>query len=159
VDNLAFSFEQLKSAAMNKKAQEMSESFEKEDGVKSGIDAFVRNLPVEDMVCDVSLFLPDAHGPQPKTLFACRWCAECKMKMSLEVDAIVHSKASGRSDHIRTKCVRASADKRRRLLSAAHPWQKRGAKKLGLSGGDPPEDTRIDAASHLPPPPPPHPLS
>ncbi len=103
VDNLSDAFEQLKSTSMREKAEQMSQCFEREDGVKAGVEAFYRNLPTEDMVCDVSLFLPEAHKENPNTRFACRWCSECQMKMCLEVDAIIHAKGSSRSHHVRTK--------------------------------------------------------
>ena len=58
------------------------------------------------MVCDVSLFLPQAHAfKNPKTLSACRWCSECQMKLSLEVDVVIHGKGTGRSRHHRSKYV------------------------------------------------------
>jgi len=105
-ENLSSAFRDLKSEKMKKKAQAMAKSFESEDGVGNGIKCFIKQLPIEDMVCDVSLFLPQAHCDlAPKTLSACRWCSECQMKLSLEVDAVVHAKGTGRSHHNRSKYV------------------------------------------------------
>jgi len=105
-ENLSSAFNDLKSEKMKKKAQAMATSFESEDGVGNGIKSFTKQLPIEDMVCDVSLFLPQAHcETSPKTLSARRWCSECQMKLSLEVDAVIHAKGTGRSHHNRTKYV------------------------------------------------------
>ncbi|GMH97452.1 hypothetical protein TrST_g12668 [Triparma strigata] len=103
-ERLALAFTQLKSDEMKAKAVKMAEAFEKEDGVGDGIAAFHKQLPIEDMVCDVSLFLPNAHKEKnPSTLPACRWCPECQMKLSLEVDAAIHAEGSPRAHHERTK--------------------------------------------------------
>jgi hypothetical protein len=48
------------------------------------VKVFYRHLPVEDMVCDVSLFTS-------RPLVARRYCATCKLKLSLEADALLHA--------------------------------------------------------------------
>ena len=99
-------FLSLTSKDMKEKAEAMARAFNAEDGVKEGIKSFLTQLPIEDMVCDVSLFLPQAHAfKNPKTLSACRWCSECQMKLSLEVDVVIHGKGTGRSRHHRSKYV------------------------------------------------------
>ena len=45
--------------------------------------AFYRHLPVEDMVCDVSLFTS-------KPLVARKYCVTCGLKLSLEAHAVIH---------------------------------------------------------------------
>jgi sterol 3beta-glucosyltransferase len=52
-ERLAKAFIELRSEEMQIKAQAMSAAFAKEDGVKAGLEAFYKHLPVEDMVCDV----------------------------------------------------------------------------------------------------------
>lgn len=48
---------------------------------------FYRHLPVEDMVCDVSLFTS-------RPLVARRYCQTCRLKLSLEADAVIHQAAA-----------------------------------------------------------------
>jgi hypothetical protein len=36
----------------------------REDGVEGAVDAFYRNLPVENMICDVSIFLGESRLAQ-----------------------------------------------------------------------------------------------
>ena len=75
-ETLADAFVKMKSVEMRVKAELIAKQFETEDGVAKGIKSFHKQLPVEDMVCDVSLFLPAAHrnfDPRPHTQLASKW--------------------------------------------------------------------------------------
>lgn len=65
-----------------------------EQGVKEGVASFERNLPVVDMLCEVSLFAQ-------KRRIAKVYCDSCGLKMCCEVDAHVHRLSGGRADHVR----------------------------------------------------------
>jgi len=95
----------MRSDKMRLSAEGIAAEFGKEDGLRGGIDAFHNHLPINDMVCDVSLFLPEAHAkskshPIRRTLLACRWCEKCGLKMSREVDVVVHERENEK-EHIR----------------------------------------------------------
>ena len=55
-----------------------------EDGIESGLAAWERNLPLEDMLCDVSLWLGE-------TALARFYYPAFKLKVSAEVHAVVSS--------------------------------------------------------------------
>jgi hypothetical protein len=65
-----------------------------ENGVREGVKSFERNLPVVDMICEVSIFAK-------KTKIAKIYCEDCGLKMSIEVDAHVHRNSGGKSNHVR----------------------------------------------------------
>jgi hypothetical protein len=90
---LAQAFQDLRSPEMIAAAEKMASAFASEDGLSECVRAFYRHLPVEDMVCDVSLFCR-----QP--LLARKWCRDCKLKMSLQADIVVHS-LPGKKNHRR----------------------------------------------------------
>ena len=103
-DVLADAFVKMKSVQMREKAEEISRQFENEDGLDEGIRSFHKQLPIEDMVCDVSLFLPEAHREdrgRRTTQVASKWCSICSLKMSKLVDEVVHAEGSGKEHHIR----------------------------------------------------------
>ncbi len=49
-------FETLKSDHIKQNSLKMSTQMAEEDGVEGAVAAFYRNLPLENMLCDVSLF-------------------------------------------------------------------------------------------------------
>ncbi|CAM9491012.1 unnamed protein product [Chrysoparadoxa australica] len=83
VELLSKAFGDLRSEDMRAKASLMKQRFAEEDGVKGGKIAFYKNLPVEDMVCDVSLFCN-----KPK--IARVYCRSCQLKLSADADEIIH---------------------------------------------------------------------
>eukprot|EP00953_Heterococcus_sp_UTEX-ZZ885_P032533 16983-Heterococcus_DN1.PRE.1 len=52
---LAAAFTQLRSPGMQTAAQAMAAVFDSESGVDAGLHAFYKHLPLDDMVCDVSV--------------------------------------------------------------------------------------------------------
>jgi sterol 3beta-glucosyltransferase len=75
-------------------AESLAVQMNVEDGVKAGVESFHRHLPVADMLCEVSIF-------QRRSALASFYCPDCGLKMSLEVDAVIHQQGSGRENHCR----------------------------------------------------------
>lgn len=73
----------------------LAEHMMQENGVEMGADSFYRHLPLERMVCDVSIF----NGQ--KSHLAKTYCCDCRLKMCEKVDAVLHRATSSRSDHKR----------------------------------------------------------
>lgn len=65
-----------------------------ENGVMNGVNSFKRNLPLEDMLCEVSLF-------SKKSEIAKVFCQDCGLKMCVGVDRVVHRAQGRRSKHRR----------------------------------------------------------
>jgi hypothetical protein len=86
-EKLAAAFQELRSPALVATAERLAERLSREDGAKEGLKAFYRHLPVEDMVCDVSLFTS-------KPRLARKYCATCGLKLSAEADAVLHPTVS-----------------------------------------------------------------
>ncbi len=84
----------LTSPDTKSRAISLSEFMSAEDGVAEGIKSFYRNLPLADMICEVSIF-------QKKNRLAKIYCSDCGLKMSSEVDCVVHRLNSGRENHNR----------------------------------------------------------
>ena len=72
----------------------LSEKMNSENGVKAGVKSFEKNLPIIDMLCEVSLFAK-------KSKIAKVYCDTCGLKMSKEVDAYVHRASSENKNHAR----------------------------------------------------------
>lgn len=53
---MAESLAALRSTEMKTAAAEISKVLAAEDGVEGAVDAFYRHLPIENMICDVSMF-------------------------------------------------------------------------------------------------------
>eukprot|EP00164_Ancoracysta_twista_P002864 GFYU01003814.1.p1 GENE.GFYU01003814.1~~GFYU01003814.1.p1 ORF type:complete len:819 (-),score=269.28 GFYU01003814.1:92-2548(-) len=70
-------------------AERIAASMATEDGIKAGVEAFHKRLPVDTMVCDL----------EPKEL-AVKYCEDCDMKMSEYADRIIHEDGS-RKNHKR----------------------------------------------------------
>lgn len=86
-------FRELLSPELMARAKAMAVHMSQENGVKEAASSFRNNLPLRDMVCEVSLFLDEP-------LVARVWCPECGLKLSVEADAVIHSHSS-RSSHER----------------------------------------------------------
>jgi hypothetical protein len=75
-------------------AEAIKECMMKEDGVDGALQAFYKHLPVENMVCDVSLFRGEYRLAQV-------FCKECNLKMSKDVSDYIHSESSLKlKDHV-----------------------------------------------------------
>lgn len=72
-----------------------------EDGVAEGVKSFHHNLPVADLLCEVSIF-------SRQSKLARVYCSDCGLKMCCEVDEVVHRVAGGRENHSRVpfRCMR-----------------------------------------------------
>lgn len=79
-----------------KKVSELSVRMNNEDGISNGIKSFYKQLPIDNMVCDVSLFLSNQ-----KSELARIFCLDCQLKMSKKIDNIIHRESSNRSHHAR----------------------------------------------------------
>ena len=73
----------------------LSEKMNAENGVQEGVKSFERNLPIVDMLCEVSLF------SKKKSCIAKVYCDTCGLKMSNEVDAFVHRQSGDKANHAR----------------------------------------------------------
>lgn len=69
----------------------------REDGIAVGLDLFHRQLPLQDMLCDVSIFMPQKHGKlaslglgNSSSRVARVYCSSCGLKMSTDVCELVH---------------------------------------------------------------------
>jgi len=77
------------------KATALGAKMNAEDGVRRGIESFNHNLPLANMLCEVSLF------DQQSSRIATTFCADCGLKMCVEVDQILHRPGSSRVGHKR----------------------------------------------------------
>ena len=84
----------LTSEDVRSNASQLGVQMNSEEGVLDGIQSFVNQLPLADMVCDVSLF-------KGKTVLAKVYCRDCGLKMSVTANEILHRDQSGREDHQR----------------------------------------------------------
>lgn len=74
--------------------KKLSEKMNAENGVREGVKSFEKNLPIIDMLCEVSLFAK-------KSRIAKVYCDTCGLKMCTSVDAWVHRTSAGRQNHSR----------------------------------------------------------
>lgn len=65
-----------------------------ENGVAEGLRSFHANLPVSNMICEVSVFNKESN-------LANIYCSDCGLKMCAEVDNAVHCAGSGLEEHCR----------------------------------------------------------
>jgi hypothetical protein len=89
------SIEVLRNPETISKAKELGEKMMLENGVERGAESFYRNLPLETMICDVSIF------DNQSSRLAKHYCLTCRLKMCEEVDEVIHRPLGGRSDHQR----------------------------------------------------------
>ncbi|KAK3265056.1 hypothetical protein CYMTET_26238 [Cymbomonas tetramitiformis] len=59
---LTDAFRQLKNPQIRERVEELAKQVMSEDGVSNGAQHFFRKLPLDRMLCHVSIFLPKAHG-------------------------------------------------------------------------------------------------
>jgi hypothetical protein len=104
-EKLISSFHILASDEIQNNVTQLSQQMNQETGVLKGIESFFRNLPLEDMICEVSLFRQQSE-------IASFYCRECHLKMSSQVDQVIHRSKSGRQHHLRVpyRCVRWGVD-------------------------------------------------
>lgn len=62
----------------------------KEDGVQGAVDAFYRHLPLQNMLCDVSLFQPLDKDEVLQPELAQVYCEQCRLKMNLKTFCELH---------------------------------------------------------------------
>ena len=94
-DKLVDALETLLAGETRLKAQSLGLKMREEDGVAVGIQSFYRNLPTENMLCEVSIF------DNRSTRIARVYCPACGLKMANDVDAILHRPDGPRSNHNR----------------------------------------------------------
>eukprot|EP01040_Poterioochromonas_malhamensis_P011123 gene11123-12120_t len=101
LDTVISSFEQLISEKVLQTAHAMSGCMQKEDGIENAVQAFYKHLPLENMLCDVSLF-----NSEEQFQLAQVYCKECHLKMSVEVSNKIHSDPSLHlQDHVINKSI------------------------------------------------------
>jgi hypothetical protein len=77
------------------KAQELGAKMIAEEGVVNGVNSFFKNLPIYDMICEVSMF--DNKSSCLATVF----CSDCSLKMCQEMDSFLHREDGGKDSHSR----------------------------------------------------------
>ena len=93
VDKLVQAFKVMSSVETLEKVSKLGDIMAKEDGVVQGMQSFHNNLPLGDMICEVSIF----NGM--KSNVARVYCPECGLKMCAEVSNLIHRQGSGRPKH------------------------------------------------------------
>mmetsp|Transcript_25497 Transcript_25497/g.37624 ORF Transcript_25497/g.37624 Transcript_25497/m.37624 type:complete len:901 (+) Transcript_25497:79-2781(+) len=127
-EKLVEAFKVLESHETKKNVAVLSQKMNAENGVRIGAESFFRNLPLEDMLCEVSLF---RHSSRIARVY----CQDCGLKMCSEVDAVVHRPQGGRSTHTRMpyRCVKWGVDPPSGLLEGLE--QGVGAAMYEFAGG------------------------
>jgi len=96
-DKLEEAFRTLINPETVRIAQELGQKMLAEDGIAEGVASFHRNLPLDVMVCEVSLF------NDQKSVLANTYCEDCGFKMCFEVNRVLHRPGGGRTSHTRVK--------------------------------------------------------
>lgn len=93
--------EVLTAPSTQERAATLAVRMSTEDGLAVGVESFHRNLPVADLLCEVSIFNRESK-------LARVYCSDCGLKMCSEVDAVIHRSAGGREGHSRVpfRCMR-----------------------------------------------------
>eukprot|EP00604_Paraphysomonas_vestita_P000020 CAMPEP_0174825612 /NCGR_PEP_ID=MMETSP1107-20130205/42931_1 /TAXON_ID=36770 /ORGANISM="Paraphysomonas vestita, Strain GFlagA" /LENGTH=696 /DNA_ID=CAMNT_0016057393 /DNA_START=331 /DNA_END=2418 /DNA_ORIENTATION=+ len=104
-EKLVSAFNVLSSEQTRNNVAVLSQQMNEEKGVIKGVESFLRNLPLEDMICEVSLFCQESR-------IATVYCRDCGLKMSSLVDQVVHRQRGGRFYHLRVpyRCVKWGVD-------------------------------------------------
>ena len=104
-EKLVHAFNVLSSDQTRENVANLSLQMNEEKGVLKGVESFLRNLPLEDMICEVSLFSQESQ-------IATVYCRDCGLKMSTLVDQVVHRQRGGRFYHLRVpyRCVKWGVD-------------------------------------------------
>lgn len=85
--------------------KKMSEVMKLEDGVGGAVQAFYRHLPLQNMVCDLSLFRKSI-GHDMELDLAEVFCTDCGLKMSKQAFQVLHAlPALCNKDHHCRPCV------------------------------------------------------
>ena len=92
-DKLMASLAVLRDPAVIASARQLGEHMCQEDGVAAGIQSFYRNLPLANMICEVSVF--DNQTPRVARIY----CPDCDLKMCEEAHRVAHRPGSGREAH------------------------------------------------------------
>lgn len=95
MEGLIESFEFLCDPETTETARDLGFKMSEENGVENGTISFYRQLPIETMICDVSIF----NGQQSKIAFC--YCIDCGLKICKEVDRIIHRPVGPRGNHSR----------------------------------------------------------
>jgi hypothetical protein len=105
LEKLISSFHILASSETRDNVRILSQQMNEEAGVLKGVESFFRNLPLEDMICEVSLFRQQSE-------IALVYCRDCGLKMSSRVDEVIHRLKGGRQYHLRVpyRCVKWGVD-------------------------------------------------
>jgi len=77
-------------------AKLLGDEMNAENGVSNAIKSFYKNLPLRDMICEVSIF----NENQSKT--ACFFCVDCGLKMCSDVDRVVHRNQNNKKNNKKT---------------------------------------------------------
>ena len=93
VDKLISALKNLRSNEIIETAKALGKQMVAEDGVANGVKSFYRNLPLANMICEVSVF-----NNQTSKL-ASVYCPDCGLKMCEEAHKVVHRVGSGRENH------------------------------------------------------------
>ena len=88
----AESISQLLKPEIKSAVKHMSLLMQQEDGAQGAADAFSHHLPLENMCCEVSLYLGISE-------LADVYCVDCRMKMSTHVSSVVHAE-KGMTEHV-----------------------------------------------------------
>jgi hypothetical protein len=96
VTKLIESLHTLRDPIAIEKTKALGMIMHEEKGVLRGIESFYRNLPLDSMICNVSIF--DGQ----KSRIAKVHCVDCDLNMCTEVDEVIHRNSCERASHIRT---------------------------------------------------------
>lgn len=88
-------FELFRQDEVVTQAKNLGEKMMSENGAEEGVKSFHRNLPLPDMLCEVSVF------NNLTSQLARVYCVSCGLKMCEEVDRVVHRPGGGRKSHVR----------------------------------------------------------
>lgn len=92
---LVEAFTTLRSEEVQVRARELGVKMSLEDGVANGVRSFHSRLPLCSMLCEVSIL------NNRTSRLARFYCPQCGLKMSEEVDEVVHRRGLGREYHDR----------------------------------------------------------
>jgi sterol 3beta-glucosyltransferase len=93
-EKLIESLQTLRSAEVIENAKELGKLMSAENGVANGVKSFYRNLPLANMICEVSIF--DDQSSRLATVY----CPDCDLKMCEAAHKVVHRRGSGREKHV-----------------------------------------------------------
>eukprot|EP00899_Mesostigma_viride_P020931 jgi/Mesvir1/2883/Mv13959-RA.2 len=83
LDRLVAALEFMQQPEVKAKVSALSDSMAKEDGVKAGVAAFHKHLPLDVMICDTC---PREQG----CMLAKQYCTSCDVKLCHACDAAIH---------------------------------------------------------------------